>query len=59
MNPLRRPRTIHGFRPLAILLAAAVSGVISAPAASLAAPLPSLSINNVTDHRRRRRHPDR
>ena len=33
---------------MAILLAAAVSGVISAPAASLAAPLPTLSINNVT-----------
>jgi len=47
MNSMR-PRTIHGFRPMAILLAAAVSGAISAPAASLAAPLPSLSINNVT-----------
>jgi hypothetical protein len=48
MNPMRHPRTIRGFRPMAILLAAAVSGAISAPAASLAAPLPSLSINNVT-----------
>ncbi len=35
MNATRRPRNAHGFRPLAILLIAAVSGVISAPSASL------------------------
>ena len=47
-----RPRTIPGFRPMAILLVAAVSGVISAPSASLAARppggTPSMSINDVT-----------
>jgi hypothetical protein len=48
MNPSRCHRAVHGFRPLAILLAGAVSGVISAPSASLAAPLPTLSINDVT-----------
>ena len=37
MNLSRRPRNAHGFRPLAILLTAAVSGVISAPSATLAA----------------------
>ncbi len=42
MNPSR------GFRPLAILLAAAVSGVMSAPSPALAAPLPSLSIDDVS-----------
>ena len=51
MNP-SRPRTIHGFRPMAILLVAAVSGAISAPSASLAARppggTPSMSINDVT-----------
>ena len=48
MNPSRRPRTGDRFRLLAIMLVVAVSGVISAPSASLAAPVPSLSINNVT-----------
>ncbi|HKO33173.1 MAG TPA: hypothetical protein VJY85_05455, partial [Candidatus Limnocylindria bacterium] len=33
---------------MAILLVAAVSGAISAPAASLAAPLPTLSISNAS-----------
>ena len=51
MNASRRPRNAHGFRPLAIMLTAAVSGVISAPSASLAAlPCvpPTISINDVT-----------
>ena len=48
MNASRRPRNAHGFRPLAILLVAAVSGVISAPSASLAAPIADLSVNDVT-----------
>jgi hypothetical protein len=43
-----RPRTTHRLRPLAIALAAAVPGLISAPSVSLAAPLPSISINDVT-----------
>ena len=48
MNTSRRTRAIDGFRPLAILLAAAVSVPISMPSPSLAAPLPTLSINDVT-----------
>lgn len=48
MNASRRPRAFHGFRPLTILLAAAVAGPISAPTASLAAPLPTLSVNDVS-----------
>jgi hypothetical protein len=48
MNPSRRPQTVRRYRPLLIILAAAVSGVISAPSASLAAPLPTISINDVT-----------
>ena len=52
MNP-SRPRTIRRFRPLAIMLVVAVSGVISAPSASFAArpgggPPPTISINDVT-----------
>jgi hypothetical protein len=48
MKPSRRPRTIHRLKPLAILLAAALPGLISAPSLSLAAPLPSISVNDVT-----------
>ena len=49
MNPLRRPRTVHGFRPLAILLVAAVSGVISAPLRfARGSVCRRISINDVT-----------
>ena len=47
-QPSRHSRTIHRLRPLVILLAAGLPGLISAPAVSLAAPLPSISINDVT-----------
>ena len=48
MKPSRRPRTVHRLSPLAILLAAALPGLISIPSVSLAAPMPSLSVNDVT-----------
>jgi hypothetical protein len=48
MNTSRRTRAIQGFRPLAILLAVAVSIPMSLPGPSLAAALPTLSINDVT-----------
>jgi hypothetical protein len=48
MKPSRRPRTVHHLTPLAILLAAALPGLISTTSLSLAAPLPSISINDVT-----------
>jgi large repetitive protein len=48
MMSSRRPRMLHRLTPLAILLAASLPGLISTPSVSLAAPLPSLSINNVT-----------
>ena len=48
MNTSRRTRATYGFRPLVILLAAIVSIPISMPSPSLAAPLPTISINDVT-----------
>ena len=48
MKPSRRPRTVRRLTPLAILLAAALPGLVSTPSVSLAAPLPSLSVNDVT-----------
>jgi large repetitive protein len=48
MKPSRRPRTVRRLTPLAILLAAALPGLVSIPSVSLAAPLPSLSVNDVT-----------
>ncbi len=48
MKSSRRPRTVHRLSPLAILLAAALPGLISIPSVSLAAPMPSLSVNDVT-----------
>lgn len=45
MKPSRRPRTVHRLKPLVILLAAALPGLTSV---SLAAPLPSISIDDVT-----------
>ena len=48
MNTSRRTRATYGFRPLVILLAAVVSIPISMPSPSLAAPLPTISINDVT-----------
>jgi len=48
MKPSRRPRTTHRLVPLMILLAAALPGLISTPSVSLAAPLPTLSINDVS-----------
>jgi Calx-beta domain-containing protein len=45
MNPSRRPRTVRRLTPLVILLAATLPGLSSI---SLAAPLPTLSINDVT-----------
>ena len=48
MSSSRRPRTLRRLTPLAILLAAAFPGLISTPSVSLAAPLPSLSVNDVT-----------
>jgi Calx-beta domain-containing protein len=48
MKPSPRLRPVHRLRPLMILLAAALPGLLSTPAVSLAAPLPSISINDVT-----------
>jgi hypothetical protein len=48
MMSSRRPRTLLRLTPLVILLAASLPGLISTPSVSLAAPLPSISINNVT-----------
>ena len=49
MNASRRPRNAHGFRPLAILLVAAVSGVISAPVRFACGSVGRrISINDVT-----------
>jgi hypothetical protein len=45
MKSSRRPRTVPRFKPLVILLAAALPGLSSV---SLAAPVPSISINDVT-----------
>src|SRR5215210_2214825 len=44
----RRSRSVARFKPMVWLLAAALPGLASAPTVSLAAPLPTLSINNVT-----------
>jgi hypothetical protein len=48
MKPSPRLRPVHRLKPLVILLAAALPGLLSAPAVSLAAPLPSISVNDVT-----------
>ena len=48
MKPSCRPRKVHRLKPLVILLAAVFPGLISVPSVSLAAPLPSISINDVT-----------
>jgi hypothetical protein len=48
MKPSPRLRPVHRLKPLAILMAAALPGLLSAPTVSLAAPLPSISINDVT-----------
>lgn len=48
MKSSRRPRRLLRLTPLVILLTASLPGLISTPSVSLAAPLPSLSINNVT-----------
>ncbi len=48
MKSSRRPRTVRRLTPLAILLIAALPGLISTPSVSLAAPAPSLSVNDVT-----------
>ncbi|HEX3219019.1 MAG TPA: Calx-beta domain-containing protein [Candidatus Limnocylindria bacterium] len=48
MIAARRARALHAFRPLALLVATAVAVPISLPSASLAATLPTLSINDVT-----------
>jgi hypothetical protein len=48
MSPAAAPRTVRRFRPLAALLAVSVSGLISPPAAALAAPPPTITVNDVT-----------
>lgn len=48
MSASRRPRTLRRLTPLAVLLAAAFPGLISTTSVSLAAPMPSLSVNDVT-----------
>jgi hypothetical protein len=48
MSLSRRPRALHGWRPLTMLLAAAVCVPMTPPATSRAAVLPTLSINDVT-----------
>lgn len=48
MKSSRRPRTVHRLSPLVILLAAALPGLVSTPSVSFAAPMPSLSVNDVT-----------
>jgi Calx-beta domain-containing protein len=44
----RRSRSVARFKPMVWLLAAALPGLASVPTVSLAAPLPTLSINDVT-----------
>jgi hypothetical protein len=48
MKPSPRLRPVQRLKPLVVLLAAALPGLISAPPVSLAAPLPSISVNDVT-----------
>jgi hypothetical protein len=48
MKPSPRQQTVRRLKPLAILLAAALPGLLSIPSVALAAPVPSLSINDVT-----------
>jgi hypothetical protein len=48
MKSSRRPRMVRRLTPLAMLLATALPGLISTPSVSIAAPLPSISINDVT-----------
>ena len=48
MTRSHRSRPATRFRPLALLLAAALPGLASVPTISLAAPLPTISIDDVT-----------
>src|SRR4026208_2222990 len=48
MKPSRRPRTVRRLTPLAILLAAALPGLVSIPSVSLEAPPPPPSVKHVT-----------
>jgi hypothetical protein len=48
MKPSPRLRPVQRLKPLVIVIAASLPGLLSAPAVSLAAPLPSISINDVT-----------
>jgi hypothetical protein len=48
MNSLPGLGSAHRIKPLVLLLLAALPGLLSAPAVSLAAPLPTVSIDDVT-----------